>query len=60
MNLIERRTEIGELSVPVDNAEIKPAAKAYLRDRYTKDDKQLYCQICKQAMPFKITDGSSF
>jgi hypothetical protein len=56
----ERRTEIRERTVPVDNAEIKPAAKAYLRDRYTKADKILYCQICKQPMPFKLVDGSYY
>lgn len=60
MNLIECRTKIRDRSVAVDNVEIKPAAKAYLRDRYTKDDKQLYCQICKQAMPFKLADGSYY
>jgi hypothetical protein len=60
MNFTERSTEIRNRSVPVDNAEIKPAAKAYLKDRYTKDDKQLYCQICKQPMPFKLADGSYY
>jgi hypothetical protein len=60
MNFTERHIEIRDRSVPADNAEIKPAAKAYLRDCYTKADKILYCQICKQAMPFKLADGSYY
>ncbi len=55
----ERRTEIRERSVAVDTSEIKIAAKEYLKDRYIKDN-VLYCQICKQPMPFKLTDGSYY
>jgi len=56
----EKRTEMRERSVAVDNTETKKAAKSYLRDRYTDDDKILYCQICKKEMPFKLSDGSYY
>lgn len=56
----EKRTEMRERSVAVDNTETKKAAKSYLRDRYTDDDKMLYCQICKKEMPFKLSDGSHY
>jgi len=56
----EKRTEMRERSVGVDNTETKKAAKSYLRDRYTDDDKVLYCQICQQEMPFKLSDGSYY
>lgn len=56
----ERRTEIRERSVSVDDDATKKAAKTYLRSRYTKDDKVLYCQICKQPMPFQLKDGSYY
>lgn len=55
----ERRTEIRERSVAVDNSETKIDAKEYLKDRYIKDD-VLHCQICKQPMPFKLADGSYY
>lgn len=56
----EKRTEMRQRSVAVDNTEIKKAAKSYLRDRYTDDDKILYCQICNKEMPFKLADGSYY
>ncbi len=59
-NAPEKRTEMRERSVAVDNSETKKAAKSYLRDHYTDDDKILYCQICNQEMPFKLSDGSYY
>jgi len=57
----EKRTEMRQRSVAVDNTETKKAAKSYLRDRYTDDDtKVLYCQICKKEMPFKLSDGNYY
>ena len=32
--------------------------KEWLRDRYTNDDHVMVCQLCKNAMPFKLSDGS--
>ena len=34
-------------------------AKEYLKDRYTIND-VLYCQICRNEMPFKLSDGSYY
>ena len=56
----EKRTEMRQRSVAIDNTETKKAAKSYLRERYTDDDKILYCQICKKEMPFKLSDGSYY
>ncbi|MEI7795903.1 MAG: hypothetical protein WCI06_04620, partial [Methylococcaceae bacterium] len=56
----EKRTEMRQRSVAVDNTETKKAAKSYLKDKYTDDDKILYCQICNKEMPFKLSDGSYY
>lgn len=56
----EKRSTLKLRSVAEDNAGTKKAAKSYLLDRYTDNDKILYCQICKQEMPFKLSDGSYY
>jgi hypothetical protein len=39
---------------------VKKAAREYLKNRYTQNDKVLYCQICKQPMPFRLADGNFY
>ena len=56
----DKRSILKWRSAPVDNTETKKAAKSYLKDKYTDDDKVLYCQICNQEMPFKLADGSYY
>lgn len=36
------------------------SAKQYLRSLYTNDDGVMVCQICDQAMPFRLEDGFYF
>jgi hypothetical protein len=55
----EKRSILKMRSVAVDT-ETKKAAKSYLLDRYTDDDKILYCQVCQNEMPFKLSDGNYY
>jgi hypothetical protein len=42
------------------NWEEQHEARAYLREEYTNEDKELICQICGEEMPFKLNDGSYY
>jgi hypothetical protein len=53
-----KKYEIRERSVRTSRAAIEPSV--LLRSRYTNDDQQLVCQICKDVMPFKKRDGEYY
>lgn len=53
---IEKRTR----SVSVGSEEVKQEAKHYLRQQYTNADGEMICQVCKEALPFKLDDGNYY
>jgi hypothetical protein len=55
----ERRTEDRIRSVPVGREEVKAEAGQYLLQQYVTDD-EIFCQVCKKPMPFKLDDGSVY
>ena len=55
----ERRTEERTRSVSVGREEVKAEAGQYLLQQYVTDD-ELFCQVCKKPMPFKLDDGSAY
>lgn len=59
-NAPDRITEIRERSVSVGRDEVKSETEQYLRDQYTNPDGVMICQICKNALPFKLDDGSYY
>ena len=59
-NAPDRITEIRERSVSVGREEVKSETEQYLRDQYTNPDGVMICQICKNALPFKLDDGSYY
>ena len=56
----ERTTEKRQRSVSVNRDEVKEEARTYLRNRYTNPDGMTICQICKDALPFKLPDGNYY
>jgi hypothetical protein len=56
----ERATTIAERSVPVGLADVKEAAEHYLRNQYTNGDGVMICQMCKDELPFRRTDGAYY
>lgn len=55
-----RISEVRERSVSVGLDDVKLEAEQYLRDQYTNEDGVMICQICKNALPFKLEDGSYY
>lgn len=55
----ERRTEERTRSVAVGREDVKDEAGQYLLQQYVTDD-DLFCQVCKKPMPFKLDDGSAY
>lgn len=56
----ERSTEMRLRSVPVDGDAVKEEARQYLRMQYTNDQGVMICQVCQDALPFKLDDGSYY
>ena len=56
----ERHSEKRVRSVSVAREEIKAEAAQYLLQQYMNEDDELFCQICKKPMPFKLDDGSPY
>jgi len=54
--LVEQRTR----SVSVGREVVKVETEEYLREQYTNADGDLFCQVCKARMPFKLDDGSYY
>jgi hypothetical protein len=55
-----RRTEQRTRSVAVNREEVREEAKQYLQQRYTNEDAELICQICKDVLPFRLSDESFY
>jgi len=55
----ERRSEERARSVSVGREEVKAEAGQYLLQQYVTDD-EIFCQVCKKPMPFKLDDGSVY
>lgn len=47
-------------SVAKNVAEVKEEAGAYLADQYTNHDGVMCCQICQNALPFSLDDGTPY
>jgi hypothetical protein len=56
----ERITEQRTRSVAVGREAVKSDTEQYLREQYTNHDGELFCQVCKAPMPFKLDDGSYY
>ena len=56
----ERVTEKRLRSVPITREEVKSDTRPYLCQQYTNDDGIMICQVCRKALPFKLTDGNYF
>jgi len=56
----ERLTDQRIRSVPVDLDKVKKEAEKYLLQQYTDNDGQMFCQVCKTPMPFKLDDGNYY
>lgn len=55
----ERKTEMRTRSVSVGREDVKDEAGQYLRQQYTNEG-ELFCQVCKRPMPFRLDDGSAY
>lgn len=53
----ERQTESRMRSVVVGQAQAREESRSYLRELYTTDEGQMFCQACHKGMPFKRSDG---
>lgn len=47
-------------SVSIGREAVKGQTLPYLRAEYTNVDGDMFCQVCKAAMPFKLDDGSFY
>ena len=57
----ERTTETRTRSVSVNRDAVKrEKTDPYLLELYTNSDGVTICQVCKQALPFKLADGSYY
>ena len=56
----ERKTEVRARAVSVNREEAKTEAGEYLRLQYTNVEGEMFCQICKAPLPFKLNDGSDY
>jgi hypothetical protein len=56
----DRTSVMANRSVAVGLAEVKEAAEQYLRNEYTNDDGVMICQLCRDELPFRRTDGAYY
>ena len=52
--------EVRERSVRISDTDVRPTARAFLRDQYTNDAGQMVCQGCQREMPFRLDDGGYY
>ncbi len=55
-----RETEQRTRSVSVFRDEVREEAKQYLQQRYTNEDAELICQVCRDVLPFRLSDESFY
>lgn len=58
--LAGKRREVRERTVRIEPPGHRDSARTYLADLYTNDDGVMVCQRCRNAMPFKLADGSYY
>ena len=56
----ERRTAQRSITVSVGLKGVKQKAARYLVQQYTNADGEMFCQLCKAPMPFKLDEGSYY
>ena len=56
----ERISELRTRSISVGRDDVKKEAAQYLQQQYTNDDGEMICQVCQDALPFKLADGSYY
>ena len=56
----ERTTDKRSRSVSVNREAVKEETRQYLRQQYTNGDGITICQVCQDALPFTLPDGSYF
>ena len=56
----ERITEKRMQSVSVGREAVKQETEPYLREQYTNPDGEMFCQVCKAPLPFKLADGNYY
>ncbi len=56
----EKRSEVRQRSVRVGYGSDKEEVKLYLRDQYTNADGVMFCQACRDELPFKLPSGEYF
>jgi hypothetical protein len=59
-NAPARMSEQRMRAVSEGREEVKSLAKQYLRQQYTNDSGQMFCQVCQAELPFKRDDGSYY
>jgi hypothetical protein len=52
--------EVRERSVRTSDNEARELARPYLGDLYTNANNEMVCQVCHQAMPFNLPNGSPY
>ena len=56
----KRRTDKRSRSIRIYYPELKKEAREYLRDQYTNCDAEMFCQICQEVLPFKLSNGKYY
>jgi hypothetical protein len=56
----EKQSEVRSRAVAVGYEAAKTDAKLYLREQYTNTNGVMFCQVCKDELPFKLPDGAYY
>ena len=56
----QEEKEIRSRSVSTVTPGVKKEIRPYLREQYTNDDGVMICQVCQDALPFKLPNGEPF
>lgn len=56
---IVRRQSFTSAAIELGREDVKAEAGQYLLQQYVTND-ELFCQVCKKPMPFKLDDGSAY
>ena len=56
----EKQSEARSHAVAVDYEKAKTDAKLYLREQYTNSNDVMFCQVCKDELPFKLPSGAYY
>lgn len=56
----EKQSEVRSRAVAVGYEAAKDDAKLYLREQYTNPNGVMFCQVCKDELPFKLPNGAYY